>query len=178
MTIRVNGELVDDLPVQLGYARLHRMWSSGDVIELQLPMPIRLVRSHEKVEANCGRVAIQRGPMVYCIEAMDSDAPLDQIFVPVDVALTAAHRPDSGTVEVWLDGESRGVWDTYSEEDPANPWSTKLDEAVWHQFGLADGVHTLKVQVLGQPYTRADVTSGGTIFSMMDVVVFHQGPSR
>ncbi len=94
VTIRVNGELVDDLPVQLGYARLHRMWSSGDVIELQLPMPIRLVRSHEKVEANRGRVAIQRGPMVYCIEAMDLDAPLDQIFVPVDVALTAAHRPD------------------------------------------------------------------------------------
>ncbi len=94
VTIHVNGEPVDDVPVQLGYARLHRMWSSGDVIELQLPMPIRLVRSHEKVEANRGRVAIQRGPMVYCLEAMDVDAPLDQIFVPVDVALTAAHRPD------------------------------------------------------------------------------------
>ncbi|MCH8315429.1 MAG: glycoside hydrolase family 127 protein [Planctomycetes bacterium] len=94
VTIHVNGEPVDNVPVQLGYARLDRMWSSGDVIELQLPMPIRLVRSHEKVEANRGRVAIQRGPMVYCLEAMDVDAPLDQILVPVDVALTAAHRPD------------------------------------------------------------------------------------
>ncbi len=94
VTIHVNAGLVDDVPAQLGYARLHRMWSSGDVIELELSMPVRLVRSHEKVEANRGRVAIQRGPMVYCIEAMDLDAPLDQIFVPVDVALTAAHRPD------------------------------------------------------------------------------------
>ena len=94
VTIHVNGELIDDVPVQLGYARLHRMWSSGDVIELELPMPVRLVRSNEKVEANRGRVAIQRGPMVYCIEAMDVDALLDQVFVPVDVELTAAHRPD------------------------------------------------------------------------------------
>ena len=94
VTIHVNDELADDVPVQLGYARLDRMWSSGDVIELQLPMPIILVRSHEKVEANRGRVAIQRGPILYCIEAIDVDAPLDQIFVPVDVVLTAAHRPN------------------------------------------------------------------------------------
>jgi hypothetical protein len=94
VTIHVNGELVDDVPVQLGYARLHRMWSSGDVIELELPMPIRLVRSHEKVEANRGRVAIQRGPIVYCLEAVDINAPLDRINLPDDVALTAAYRPD------------------------------------------------------------------------------------
>ncbi|MCZ6616586.1 MAG: ADP-ribosylglycohydrolase family protein [Gammaproteobacteria bacterium] len=111
-------------------------------------------------------------------DAEEAGAEAEVEFTGTGVILTAAHRPDAGTVEVWLDGESQGVWDTYSEEDPANRWSTKLDEAVWHQFGLTDGAHTLRVQVLGQPYTRTDVTSGGTIFSMMDIVVFHQEPAR
>ena len=99
-------------------------------------------------------------------------------FAGTGVILTAAHRPDGGTVEIWLDGETQGVWDTFSEEDPANRWSTKLDEAVWHKFGLADEMHTLEVQVLGKPYTRGDVTSGGTMFSMQDIVVFHHEPAQ
>ncbi|HJN51785.1 MAG: ADP-ribosylglycohydrolase family protein [Pseudomonadales bacterium] len=94
------------------------------------------------------------------------------------VILTAAHRPNGGTVQVWLDGESQGVWDTYSEEGAENRWATKLDEAVWHRFGLAGGRHTLKVRVLGQPYTRGEVTSGGTGFSMQDIIVFHHEPAR
>ena len=99
-------------------------------------------------------------------------------FTGTGVILTAAHQPTGGTVEVWLDGESQGVWDTYSEEDPANRWSTKLDEAVWHRFGLDNETHKLRVQVLGKPYTRGEVTSGGTIFSMQDVVVFHPESTR
>lgn len=94
------------------------------------------------------------------------------------VILTAAHRPDGGTLEIWLDGESQGIRDTYSEEDPANRWSTKLDEAVWHRFGLEQGRHTLKVRVLGLPYRRGEVTSSGSMFSMQDIIVFHHEPAR
>ena len=94
ITIHVNGSPVDDFPIEDGYAKLDRTWRRGDVIELNLPMPVRLVRSHQKVEANVGRVAIQRGPIVYCLEAMDVLAPLKDIVLSADIELTAEHRPD------------------------------------------------------------------------------------
>ncbi len=94
ITIHVNGSPVDDYPIESGYATLDRTWKSGDVIELNLPMPVRLVRSHDKVEANVGRVAIERGPIVYCLEAMDVDAPLKDIVLPIDIELTTEHRSD------------------------------------------------------------------------------------
>ena len=94
ITIHINGSPIDDVRMQGGYAKLDRTWQAGDVIELKLPMPVRLVRSHDKVEANVGRVAIERGPIVYCLEAMDVDAPLEDITLPADIELTAEHRSD------------------------------------------------------------------------------------
>ncbi len=108
----------------------------------------------------------------------EAGAEAEVQFEGSGVILTAAHRHDGGTLEVWLDGESQGIRDTYSEEDPANRWGTKIDEAVWHRFGLTEGPHTLKVRVLGEPYTRGDITSGGSRFSMQDVIVFHHEPGR
>lgn len=111
-------------------------------------------------------------------DADEAGAEMEVEFTGTGVILTAAHRPDGGTLEVWFDGESQGVWDTFSEEDPANSWSTKLDEAVWHRFGLDPGTHTLRVRVLGEPYTRDDVTSGGSRVSLQDVVVFHHDSAQ
>jgi DUF1680 family protein len=54
-----------------GYAELHRAWRPGDELELELAMPIRQLISHPRVAANLGRVALARGPLVYCIEAAD-----------------------------------------------------------------------------------------------------------
>ncbi|HEX8228614.1 MAG TPA: glycoside hydrolase family 127 protein [Chloroflexia bacterium] len=70
-TLTVNGEPID-LQVDRGYATLMRVWQPGDVIELDLPMPLRRVVAHERVEANRGRVALQRGPLVYCAEWPDN----------------------------------------------------------------------------------------------------------
>ena len=55
-----------------GYAVLARKWHSGDVIELDLPMPIRFVQAHENVDADFGKVSMERGPIVYCAEAVDN----------------------------------------------------------------------------------------------------------
>ena len=56
-----------------GFARLTRDWRSGDVIELDLPMPVRRVIAHPKVEDCAGKVALERGPIVYCFEGSDHD---------------------------------------------------------------------------------------------------------
>ena len=78
----------------LGYARLKRKWSPGDVIELSLPMPVAVVQGDQKVKADTGRVAIRRGPLVYCVEAIDNDGHIRDLVVPPDAKLTASFKPD------------------------------------------------------------------------------------
>ena len=82
-------------PIQKGYVRLTRTWKKGDMIELNLPMPVRRVLASEKVEANRGRVALQRGPLVYCVEAVDNGGiRTDAIVLPDEVRLQVARCKD------------------------------------------------------------------------------------
>lgn len=92
-TVRVAGEPVK-LDVRRGYVPIRRTWSKGDVIEIDLPMPIRRVLCHDKVEANRGKVALQRGPIVYCLEGVDNDGKVLNVFLPDDNKMTAQHRSD------------------------------------------------------------------------------------
>ena len=71
VTLSVNGEAVP-IEQQNGYARLRRTWQPGDMISLNLPMPVRRVVAHEGVEADRGRVALQRGPIMYAAEWPDN----------------------------------------------------------------------------------------------------------
>jgi len=69
--VTVNGEQVDYEVVD-GYASVSRKWNDGDVVEIELAMPVREVVANEKVEADKGLVAIERGPIVYCFEQVDN----------------------------------------------------------------------------------------------------------
>lgn len=91
--IRVNGQKIT-APLERGYAVLQRTWRSGDRIELALAMEVEQVRAHPRVEANLGRVALQRGPMVYCIEQVDHAAMVPQITLPEDAEVTIQHEPE------------------------------------------------------------------------------------
>jgi len=88
--IKINGEAAN-VKVEPGtYAALEREWSSGDEIELTLPMDVRLVQSHPKVEETRNQVAIMRGPVVYCLESVDlpDDIKVAEVYIPRDVRLT------------------------------------------------------------------------------------------
>jgi hypothetical protein len=69
--LTVNGKPVESRGTQNGYLTIRRTWKSGDVVELDLPMPARRVQAHPAIEADRGRVALMRGPLVYCLEAAD-----------------------------------------------------------------------------------------------------------
>ncbi len=69
--LRINGQPVP-ITLDKGYARLRRRWAKGDVIQLDLPMPVRRVVANEQVSADRDRVALQRGPIVYCAEWPDN----------------------------------------------------------------------------------------------------------
>ncbi len=87
-TLKVNGRSVA-ARVEKGYARLRRRWSDGDRVELTLAMPVERVAAHPRVLENVGRVALQRGPMVYCLEQRDHSADVRSILLPDKAKLTA-----------------------------------------------------------------------------------------
>ena len=74
-----------------GYARIKRLWKPGDTIELTLPMPVERTEANPNVRADSGKVAIQRGPVVYCLEEIDNGPNLSEISLPDDAALRARY---------------------------------------------------------------------------------------
>lgn len=80
--------------MQKGYARLRGQWLPGEVIVLDLPMPVDRVEAHPKVQADRGRVAVRRGPLVYCFEAVDNGGPVRNIILARDPQFTTEHRED------------------------------------------------------------------------------------
>lgn len=70
-TVSVNGKKVDGALTD-GYVRIEREWKKGDVVDIHFDMEPRLVEANAKVEADRGRVAVERGPLVYCAEQPDN----------------------------------------------------------------------------------------------------------
>ncbi len=92
VVLKVNGKPVT-LKLEKGYASLNRTWNPGDVIELALPMPIRRIVANDLVEADRGRAALQRGPLVYCAEWPDyTGGRVRNLMLPAGAKLTAEFR--------------------------------------------------------------------------------------
>ena len=92
--IEVNGKTVA-LNMDNGYAGIKRQWKKGDTVRLDLPMPVRRVIAHEKVTADKDKVALQRGPIVYCLEWPDNEGGnVLGLMIPDDVALNTEFRKD------------------------------------------------------------------------------------
>ena len=91
ITVQVNGETIT-VKEEQGYIGINRTWRSGDVVELTLPMPIRRVLAHPQVADCRGKVALERGPIVYAAEATDNGGRALEIAIPDDMLLTAEHR--------------------------------------------------------------------------------------
>lgn len=92
--LRLNGARIDPLPRgEDGYARLARVWRTGDRIDLALAMPVERIEAHPNMRACEGKVALQRGPLVYAFEGLDNggDAAL---VLGADPAFTCERRPD------------------------------------------------------------------------------------
>lgn len=93
ITFKVNGKAASE-KMDKGYARIARTWQPGDVVEIDMPMPVKRVYADPRVEADRGRVALQRGPIVYCLEGIDHEGKVLDIMLPKDAKLTPEKRPD------------------------------------------------------------------------------------
>jgi DUF1680 family protein len=77
-----------------GYFKVQRTWKKGDVVRLDLPMPVERVYADPRVKADVGRVALQRGPVVYCLEGVDNQSHVRNFCLPRENKLTAAFEKD------------------------------------------------------------------------------------
>ena len=92
-TLAVNGTAVN-APVEKGYAVIERKWKDGDKIELVLDMPVEVVAADPRVKENEGRRALQRGPLVYCLEEADNKVDYDQLRISEDASFSTEFKPD------------------------------------------------------------------------------------
>jgi uncharacterized protein len=92
VTLQVNGRRVP-LALDHGYARIHRVWNHGDVVQLTLPMPVHRVLANANVADDRNAAAIQRGPIVYSIEGVDNGESLADLRLPLDAALGHRFEP-------------------------------------------------------------------------------------
>jgi len=86
--IRIREKLIKP-PLEKGYALIRRKWQSGDIVEIDFEMPVERMKSNPAVSFNHGRVALQRGPIVYAVEDADLEASAWDIILPENSNLQA-----------------------------------------------------------------------------------------
>jgi DUF1680 family protein len=91
--VRVNGAAVP-MTIDQGFVNIRRRWNAGDRVTVTLPMPIRRVLAREEVADDRGKAAIERGPLVYALEAADNGPDVASITLPLDAPLTHTFRAD------------------------------------------------------------------------------------
>ena len=99
-TATINGKSVKSKAVD-GFLPIKRKWKSGDKVELNLPMSMRLSVADERVKADSNRVCITRGPLVYCAEEPDNSFPVSQYFI--------ADTEQKGNVTIFADGVLKNI---------------------------------------------------------------------
>ena len=135
-SIKVNGNEVAERIIS-------RSWNAGDVVELDLEMPVSVIRSNSKITGNNGRIALKRGPVVYALEQVDNCAPVREIVIDTAAGFQLIPTPDGlpeGTVaitgnafrEYLKDGDS-----LYTDEAPVvEPVTFKaIPYALWQNRG-------------------------------------------
>ncbi len=101
---KINGENISVSP-QNGYIILQRNWSDNDIIELSLPMPVRFIAAHPHVINDYQRVAIMRGPIVYCLESTDNPNIASVHLSALDKNLSAVASQADATQPVNIIGQ-------------------------------------------------------------------------
>jgi DUF1680 family protein len=99
-----------------GYALIERQWTQGDVVEWNIPLQATLIVANPQVRANAGKAAIQRGPLVYCLEEADNGSPLASLSLSSEANLSEHYEPGllGGAVVIELDGHLQGETGAWS----------------------------------------------------------------
>jgi uncharacterized protein len=91
--ISVNDESLEYTILQDGYILISREWTTGDKIEIDFPMPVRIVFADERISENKEKMAVQRGPLIFCAEWPDNSKDLSSLLFMKDTAFSTAFEP-------------------------------------------------------------------------------------
>jgi hypothetical protein len=142
-----HGDRTDDetgAPLEDGWLRLTRTWQAGERVVLELDLEPRLTRADPRVDAVRGCVAIERGPLVYCLEQVDHPGGgLDDVVIDTARPLTAKHRPDllGGVTAILGSGYRQSV-------APQGWWPYPADSATTAENQGSDG----RIDLVAIPY--------------------------
>lgn len=91
--VKVNGEPVES-KLDKGYFSIDRQWKKGDVVDVHFDMEPRTVKANSKVEADRGKISVERGPLVYCAEWPDNDFSVLSVFMNRKPEFTVERKPE------------------------------------------------------------------------------------
>ncbi len=137
-SLKVNGESLDIKP-ENGYVKISRPWKTGDLVELNLPMPVRRVAGNPKINDTVGQVALERGPIVYCFEGIDNGGAVLDVALPTSSKLEPVFQKDllGGVTILKINGAER-IRTADGKSPKSEPINlTAIPYAFWNNRGLA-----------------------------------------
>lgn len=171
-TVTVNGKKLE-LELRNGFAALCRTWKAGDMVELDLPMPVRRVAGHEKIAATRNQVALERGPIVYALEGLDNDGAVFDVAIPAAATFEEEHRPEllGGVTVLKVAGAQRAVRDEAGNATGKSAGLVAVPYATWANRGLTPmGVWFARDVAHARPPPRPTLASQAKLS-----VSFHRG---
>ena len=153
-SLAVNGEKIQNVEVKNGYAVITRNWKQGDVIAFNMEMRTKLVEANPLVEEARGQVAVQRGPIIYCVESQDlNGVSIDDIAIPYDAKFDVVETTIEGSKIMALETEaynrSEASWKgTLYREVGKNKQKTKIRLVPYYAWGnRGEGEMSVWIQV-------------------------------
>ena len=122
-----------------GFATITRVWKSGDIVALDLPMPVRRVAGNPKIAATRNQVALERGPIVYALEGVDNNGSIFDTVLPASAKITPEHCDNllGGVTVLKIDGAERAVRNDAGKLETKPAKLLAIPYATWANRGLA-----------------------------------------
>lgn len=130
----INGEKEDAYTAQNGYAIIERIWTDGDTVTWLLPMEAHLIQANPLIRSNAGKAAIQRGPLVYCVEQADNGTPLASLSLQSGTRLKVKADADmlGGTVRIEAEGFRDATPEAWASAEPYRRWAPSAEPVALH----------------------------------------------